>query len=91
MMGANYINFKATELVGSIRGTLTLEERNNGLVIEGQLSGIPVGKHGIHVHEYGSTGNECLDAGGHCTSVNITTLFPGRREIAATWNYYFIL
>ncbi|CAG7948766.1 unnamed protein product [Penicillium nalgiovense] len=80
MMGANYINFKATELVGSIRGTLTLEERNNGLVIEGQLSGIPVGKHGIHVHEYGSTGNECLDAGGHYNPTNVSHGAPTDAE-----------
>ncbi|KAJ6178617.1 hypothetical protein N7519_009078 [Penicillium mononematosum] len=58
------------ELVGSISGTIILEERNDGLVIEGQLSGIPLGKHGIHVHEHGATGNQCLDAGGHYNPTN---------------------
>jgi Cu-Zn family superoxide dismutase len=55
-----------------------LEELSDGdgLRISGELTGLSFGKHGIHVHEIGVTGNNCNDAGGHCTSVSITTLFP---------------
>lgn len=42
------------------------EEYENKLRIEGKLSNAPLGIHGIHIHEYGKTGNGCLDAGGHC-------------------------
>ncbi|KAJ5854319.1 hypothetical protein N7534_006862 [Penicillium rubens] len=79
-MGANYINFKAAELVGSIQGTLILEERDDGLNIEDRLTGVPFGKHGIHVHENGSTGNECLDAGGHYNPTNVSHGGPNDAE-----------
>ncbi|KAJ5271119.1 hypothetical protein N7497_008107 [Penicillium chrysogenum] len=68
------------ELVGSIQGTLILEERNDDLKIEGRLTGVPFGKHGIHVHENGSTGNGCLDAGGHYNPTNVSHGGPNDAE-----------
>ncbi|KAE8414270.1 superoxide dismutase [Aspergillus pseudocaelatus] len=59
------------ELEGSVQGTLVLEQSKDGiLMIEGQLSNIPLGAHGIHIHEFGKTGNGCLDAGGHYNPTN---------------------
>ncbi|KAG9324834.1 hypothetical protein KVV02_001579 [Mortierella alpina] len=59
------------KLVGSIQGTLTLEERDGDLLVEGTLTGVALGKHGIHAHEYGKTSNNCLDAGGHYNPDNV--------------------
>merc|ERR1719318_554364 len=33
--------------------------------IVGKITGLSAGKHGFSVYEFGSTGNNCLDAGGH--------------------------
>ncbi|KAJ5472708.1 hypothetical protein N7530_006709, partial [Penicillium desertorum] len=68
------------ELVGSISGTLILEESGDELKVEGQLSGVPLGRHGIHVHENGATGNECLDAGGHYNPTGVSHGAPDDQE-----------
>lgn len=58
-----------------MQGTLVLEQSKHGVLqIEGKLSNITLGNHGIHIHEFGKTSNKCLDAGGHCMSV--TNLNP---------------
>ena len=40
---------------------------NNGYVtVKGNIKGLPLGKHGLHIHEYGDlSGPGCLTAGGH--------------------------
>ncbi|KAA8642606.1 hypothetical protein EYZ11_011578 [Aspergillus tanneri] len=72
--------FEAADLVGSITGTLFLEERDNGLFITGQLSDVPLGQHGIHVHENGATGNRCIDAGGHYNPLGVLHGAPTDEE-----------
>ncbi|KAJ5380369.1 uncharacterized protein N7496_002797 [Penicillium cataractarum] len=58
-------------LEGQIEGTLAFEEREDGLFIEGELSNLTFGLHGIHIHEFGKTGNGCADAGGHYNPTNV--------------------
>ncbi|KAE8158369.1 superoxide dismutase [Aspergillus tamarii] len=59
------------ELEGSVQGTLVLEQSKHGVLqIEGKLSNITLGNHGIHIHEFGKTSNKCLDAGGHYNPTN---------------------
>uniref|UniRef100_A0A0K0DPA1 Superoxide dismutase [Cu-Zn] n=2 Tax=Angiostrongylus cantonensis TaxID=6313 RepID=A0A0K0DPA1_ANGCA len=44
---------------------LDLTERRGVVTITGNVSGLPVGPHGFHVHEFGDLGNGCLAAGDH--------------------------
>lgn len=57
-------------LVGSMNGTLVLEEFVDGTRVEGLFHEVPFGVHAIHVHEFGNTGNDCADAGGHYNPFN---------------------
>lgn len=58
-------------LIGDVTGTLLLKEEQGALTIEGLISNVAFGKHGIHIHEYGLTGNKCLDAGGHYNPTDV--------------------
>lgn len=40
--------------VGQEAGTVTISENRHGLVFNPDLSGLPAGRHGFHVHENGS-------------------------------------
>lgn len=59
--------------IGEKLGTLTLEDTPQGLKISADLTKIPSGPHGFHIHEYGSCGasgkdgksGPALAAGGH--------------------------
>jgi len=54
-----------------VNGTLTLEPDSQGnLRITGKVYGLEPGTHGFHVHEHGSIGNDCMDAGGHFNPYN---------------------
>ncbi len=54
-------------------GTISFEDTKSGLFIKEELSNLPAGAHGIHVHENGDCGNTTVDgktilggaAGGH--------------------------
>ena len=50
---------------GNIQGNLTLRENNEGVLIQGMISGLEPGNHGFHVHMEGDTGDGCLAAGPH--------------------------
>ncbi|XP_003743692.1 superoxide dismutase [Cu-Zn] 4 [Galendromus occidentalis] len=58
-------------LVGSMNGTLVLEEFDDGTRVEGLFHEVPFGTHAIHVHEFGSTGNHCEESGGHYNPFNV--------------------
>jgi len=54
-----------------VTGTLTVEPNNQGKIrITGKVYGLEPGTHGFHVHEHGSIGNDCMDAGGHFNPYN---------------------
>jgi len=49
-----------------VTGSLTVEPNSEGKIrITGKVYGLKPGTHGFHVHEHGSIGTDCMDAGGH--------------------------
>ncbi|KAI6186455.1 Superoxide dismutase [Aphelenchoides besseyi] len=51
-------------------GHLQLLQKDGKLTIVGKITGLTAGEHGFHIHEKGSTGNKCLDAGPHFNPQN---------------------
>jgi len=56
---------KGTAEGSTITGQAMLAERNNGLDVEVEVSNVPAGKHGFHIHENGSCNDRGNAAGGH--------------------------
>jgi Cu-Zn family superoxide dismutase len=51
---------------GHANGTITFEPKGDKIVIHGDLSGLPPGRHGIHIHEKGDlSAPDLMSAGGH--------------------------
>lgn len=49
----------------SISGLLTLEQEGSQVRITGNISGVPTGLHGFHIHQKAVLDDECASAGGH--------------------------
>ena len=50
----------------NIQGSLSFTKVEGGIKIEGMISGLNPGKHGIHVHEYGDgSSQDAMSAGDH--------------------------
>lgn len=49
----------------TIKGYTIFEQTNNGVLVKVNLSGVPPGEHGFHVHEYGNMRNGCESMGPH--------------------------
>ena len=59
-----------------VTGTLIVERNSQGKIrIVGTVHGLEPGTHGFHVHEHGSIGNDCMDAGGHFNPYNVSGLY----------------
>jgi Cu-Zn family superoxide dismutase len=50
---------------GASLGQVSFEDSKYGLLIKPQLSGLPVGLHGFHIHQHPDCGNNGMSAGGH--------------------------
>ncbi|MEN0653111.1 MULTISPECIES: superoxide dismutase family protein [Hyphobacterium] len=50
---------------GSPAGEAIFTETPNGVLIEAELTGLPAGEHGFHIHETGSCSPDFTAAGGH--------------------------
>lgn len=50
---------------GALLGQVYFEDSKYGLLIKPQLSRLPVGLHGFHIHEHPDCGNDGMSAGGH--------------------------
>lgn len=50
---------------GAEHGTVTLEQTPNGVLLTAELTGVPAGVHGFHVHETGACEPPFQSAGGH--------------------------
>ncbi|MBA2709107.1 MAG: superoxide dismutase family protein [Tatlockia sp.] len=46
-------------------GKVVFEDSKYGLLIKPQLSGLPVGLHGFHIHQHPDCGDKGMKAGGH--------------------------
>jgi len=56
---------KGTAESSPIKGTVRLEDTPNGLRVSAQIIGVPPGKHGFHIHEFGDCSESGKAAGGH--------------------------
>lgn len=50
---------------GRALGTLTLAQAEGGIKVDGHLTGVPAGAHGIHLHAVGQCAPPFESAGGH--------------------------
>lgn len=50
---------------GTLLGQISFEDSQYGLLIKPQLSGLPVGLHGFHIHQHPDCGDHGMNAGGH--------------------------
>ncbi|KAJ3621994.1 hypothetical protein MTP99_002531 [Tenebrio molitor] len=56
----------------TIDGRVTFTKTDDGIKVEGTITGLPVGKHGFHIHEKGDVGEDCDAAGAHFNPTNST-------------------
>lgn len=57
---------------GQVVGTVTLEQEEDGVDLEGHLTGLPPGLHGFHIHQTGRcTAPDFTSAGGHYNPTNM--------------------
>jgi Cu-Zn family superoxide dismutase len=50
---------------GTSIGKIVFEDSQSGLFIKPQLTGLPEGIHGFHIHEHPDCGDHAMNAGGH--------------------------
>jgi len=68
----------------TVEGTALFEETSQGLNVSVQITGAPPGKHGFHIHQFGSCGDRGKAAGGHYNPGNTTHGFlPDRGLLSA--------
>lgn len=56
---------QGTQKDSAVSGEFFLEDTEKGMNLRGKVTGLTPGKHGFHVHEFGSCGAEGKDAGSH--------------------------
>jgi len=61
--GRARINGTGTDAL--ITGTAMFAESPSGLQVDIQITGLPEGKHGLHIHQYGDCGDKGNAAGSH--------------------------
>jgi len=66
-------NIEATcKFTGSVQGSLILRGDDRVVHIQGIITGLDEGKHGLHVHQTGNISSSCNASGGHYNSDNVT-------------------
>ncbi|USQ14693.1 superoxide dismutase family protein [Legionella lytica] len=56
---------EVTNTAGAALGTITFEDSKFGLLVKPQLSGLPAGPRGFHIHQHPDCGDHAMKAGGH--------------------------
>lgn len=62
---AGQVSTNVSGTKGTALGKITFEDSEYGLLIKPQLSGLPEGMHGFHIHEYPDCDDAGMKAGGH--------------------------
>lgn len=60
-----YARVNPTKEGSDLSGDFVFQETEQGLRLSGTVSGLTPGKHGFHVHEFGSCGDAGKEAGSH--------------------------
>ncbi|AUH73686.1 superoxide dismutase family protein [Legionella sainthelensi] len=55
---------------GTSAGKIVFEDSQYGLLIKPQLTGLPAGIHGFHIHQHPDCGGHAMNAGGHLDPAN---------------------
>ncbi|KTC80370.1 superoxide dismutase family protein [Legionella cherrii] len=55
---------------GTAIGTVVFEDSQYGLLIKPQLTGLPAGTHGFHIHQHPDCGDHAKNAGAHLDPSN---------------------
>jgi Cu-Zn family superoxide dismutase len=64
-----------------VKGTVTFTKTDDGIRVEGKITGLTPGKHGFHVHEFGDvTSPDGTSAGGHFNPENKPHAGPDAEE-----------
>ena len=63
--GTATVTLKGTAPNSTIQGTVRLTDTPQGLQVKTQFMGVPPGKHGFHIHEFGQCDDVAKSAGGH--------------------------
>ena len=60
-------NFGKYNIIGTVKFEQSYEtdEELPTLKVTGTITGLPEGRHGFHVHEFGNTSDNCMAAGSH--------------------------
>ena len=57
---------RATKSGGEAGGKITFTKVDDGIKVEGEITGLTPGKHGFHIHEFGDVSTpDAMSAGGH--------------------------
>ncbi|KAG0703350.1 Superoxide dismutase [Cu-Zn] [Chionoecetes opilio] len=73
---------QSTGVGGDVAGTLNLKQiqSSSPVLISGNITGLSVGRHGFHVHQWGVPGAQCTKAGGHYNPLGFTHSAPNATE-----------
>lgn len=58
---------------GNVAGIVNFTQTENGVLVEGKITGLSPGKHGFHVHALGDLSNGCVSTGSHFNPYNVST------------------
>lgn len=65
----------------AVKGTVRYTTTSEGMKIKAEISGLPPGKHGFHIHEYGDCSEpDAISAGDHFSPTNTSHGKPGDKE-----------
>ena len=75
---------------GKAVGTLTLTQQPGGIVIRGELEGLPPGWHAIHIHAAGKCEPDFTAAGGHFNPAGVKHGLAGKEPHAGDLPNFFV-
>ena len=86
-------NFGKYNIIGTVKFEQSYEtdEELPTLKVTGTITGLPEGRHGFHVHEFGNTSDNCMAAGSHFNPYDVRLYFIVRRIVIVTHITYIYL